>query len=80
MTVAGPTPASANLGYSDGTIGELLGHAARGVTARHYIRRADPVLIAAADKVAERINDALDGRVGEVALLKQADSNSPMRS
>ena len=38
------------------------GHARRGVTARHYIRRLDLALIAAADRVARRIAGALDGR------------------
>jgi integrase len=47
--------------YSDATIGELLGHARRGVTHRHYIRRADAALIAAADRVASRIAALLVG-------------------
>ena len=55
---------AANEGYGDATIGELLGHARRGVTERHYVRRSDPVLLAAADKVAERIADMLDGKSG----------------
>jgi integrase len=46
---------AADEGYSDATIGELLGHARRGVTARHYIRRPDAALIAAADRVSTRI-------------------------
>ena len=33
---------AADEGYSDATVGELLGHSRRGVTARHYIRRPDP--------------------------------------
>lgn len=33
---------AADEGYSDATIAELLGHARRGVTARHYIRRRRP--------------------------------------
>jgi integrase len=52
---------AADEGFGDATIAELLGHARRGVTARHYIRRPDSVLIAAADKVAARIAAALDG-------------------
>ena len=48
-------------GYSDATVAELLGHAQRGVTARHYIRRPDDALIAAADRVARRVAAALDG-------------------
>jgi len=48
--------------YSDATVAELLGHARRGVTARHYIRRPDAALVAAADRVATRIVAALDGQ------------------
>ena len=39
----------------------LVSIARRGVTARHYIRRPDSALIAAADKVATRIAAALNG-------------------
>jgi integrase len=46
---------AADEGYSDATIGELLGHARRGVTARHYIRRPDAALIGAADCVSAHI-------------------------
>ncbi len=52
-------------GYSDSTIGDLLGHARRGVTARHYIRRPDAALIAAADRICSRIATALDGKTEE---------------
>lgn len=54
---------AADEGLSDATIGELLGHARRGVTERHYIRRADPVLAAAADNVSKIIASALDGNL-----------------
>jgi integrase len=47
---------AADLGYADGTIADILGHARRGVTERHYIRRVDSVLIAAADTVAAEID------------------------
>jgi integrase len=56
---------AADEGYGDSTISELLGHARRGVTARHYIRRPDAALIAAADCVCSRIAAALDGKTGE---------------
>jgi integrase len=52
---------AAEEGYSDATIGELLGHARRGVTARHYIRRPDAALIAAADVVSAKIATMIDG-------------------
>ena len=56
---------AADEGYGDFTIGELLGHARRGVTARHYIRRPDAALIAAADRVCSRISMALNGSAEE---------------
>ena len=43
---------AAGEGYSDATIGELLGHARRGVTQRYYIRRPDAALVTAADCIA----------------------------
>jgi integrase len=52
---------AADLGYSDATIGELLGHARRGVTSRHYIRRPDAALVEAADRVCEHILANLSG-------------------
>jgi integrase len=57
---------AADEGYSDATTGELLGHARRGVTSRHYIRRPDAALVAAADMVADRIAKAMDANTGEV--------------
>jgi integrase len=57
---------AANLGYGDATVAELLGHARRGVTERHYVRRADPVMAAAADKVSAQIAGRLDGEVAKV--------------
>lgn len=56
-------------GYSDATVGELLGHARRGVTSRHYIRRPDAALVAAADKTADRISRAMDARKADVLTL-----------
>jgi len=52
---------AADEGYSDATIAELLGHSRRGVTQRHYIRRPDAALIAAADRVSAHIAAVLDG-------------------
>jgi integrase len=62
---------AADQGYSDATIGELLGHSRRGVTAKHYIRRPDAALIAAADCVSTLIATALDGKGAEVVNLRQ---------
>lgn len=55
---------AADLGYSDATIAELLGHARRGVTERLFVRRSDPVLIAAADAVSAKINALMTGSAG----------------
>jgi integrase len=67
---------AADEGYGDASIGELLGHAKRGVTERHYIRRADAALIAAADRVSERIAKALDEQQANVVELRQAQRNT----
>lgn len=44
----------ADLGFSDSTIGAMLGHTGSGITSR-YTHRLDSVLIAAADKIAEEV-------------------------
>jgi integrase len=63
---------AADEGYSDATIAELLGHSRRGVTQRHYIRRPDEALVAAADRVSARIATALKGtgQAAEVLPLR----------
>jgi integrase len=48
-------------GFGESTIAELLGHSRRGTSERYYVRRSDPVLIAAADKVAAQIAAMLAG-------------------
>jgi integrase len=65
---------AADEGYGDATIAELLGHARRGVTARHYIRRPDAALVAAADKVSAVIAAALDRRTSaaDVVPIRQS--------
>jgi integrase len=45
-------------GYSELTIAVLLGHRKASVTSR-YVHGADSVLLAAADDIAERINEQL---------------------
>jgi hypothetical protein len=59
------------LGYSQPTIGALLGHSARGVTAG-YIHKPDPVLVAAADRVSRAIWRAMTGEAGEVVVPLRA--------
>lgn len=49
-----------DLGYSDSTIGAMLGHAGHGVTSR-YIHHLDAVLLAAADRVAMQVAEAMNG-------------------
>lgn len=48
----------ADLGFSDSTIGAMLGHTGTGITSR-YTHRLDSVLIAAADKIAEEIDQQM---------------------
>jgi integrase len=62
---------AAELGYGDATIAELIGHARRGVTERHYVRRPDAVLIEAASRTAQLIAAALDGKNASVIDLRQ---------
>jgi integrase len=52
--------------FFDAAIAELLGHARRGVTERHYVRRPDAVLVAAASRTAAIIRVALDGQKDEL--------------
>ena len=59
------------IGFSEATIGEILGHARRGVTSRHYIRRPDAALVAAATRIADRVADMMDGKqLAEVVPLR----------
>lgn len=61
---------AAEMGFSELTIAGLLGHSVPGITAR-YAHVADSALVAAANKVAERIAMALDGRAkGKVVKLR----------
>jgi integrase len=58
---------AAELGFSELTIAGLLGHSVPGVTAR-YAHVPDSALLAAADRVAARIEAALDGQ-GEAEVV-----------
>jgi site-specific recombinase XerD len=68
---------AADEGYGDATIAELLGHSRRGVTQRHYIRRPDAALVAAADRVSSRIVAAMAARkaAAEVIPLQPAGAH-----
>jgi integrase len=57
-----------DLGYSEATIGAMLGHSKGTSTTRGYIHKLDPALIAAADRVSTRIAAAL---AGEATLSAQ---------
>ena len=61
--------AAADEGYSDATIAALLGHSQRNITARHYIRRPDDALVAAADRTAKRIEASLNGAGAKMLSL-----------
>jgi integrase len=61
---------AAGLGYGDAAISELIGHARRGVTERHYVRRPDAALIEAASRTAQLIAAALDGKNASVVELR----------
>jgi integrase len=50
-----------DLGYTEATIGAMLGHSGGGTT-RGYIHKLDPALIAAANRVAGRIAQKLAGK------------------
>jgi integrase len=59
------------IGFSEATIGEILGHARRSVTSRHYIRRPDAALVAAATRIADRVVEMMAGKqLAEVVPLR----------
>src|SRR4029077_17818837 len=58
-------------GYSEATIGMLIGDAPRGVVRKHYIHKPDPALIAAADRVSNRVAATLDDEPVVVALAAE---------
>jgi integrase len=60
---------AAELGFSELTIAGLLGHTVPGVTAR-YAHVPDSALVAAADRVSERIAAALDGFGAEAQVIQ----------
>lgn len=51
----------ADLGFSDSTIGAMLGHSGSGITSR-YTHRLDSVLIAAADSITHQIEKQMAGK------------------
>lgn len=56
-------------GYGVAAIGEMLGHARRGVTDANYIRRPDATMIEAVSRVAARVAAALDKGSADVVQI-----------
>src|SRR5262249_15406913 len=57
-----------DLGYSEPTIAALIGHKGHSITSR-YIHSADPVLLAAADAVANRIAELMGERASAAQVI-----------
>ena len=61
-----------DIGFSVPTIKALIGHSRAGVT-EGYIHKIDTALVAAADRIARHIDDAMTGRkAGKVVPLRKA--------
>ncbi len=60
---------AADLGYSEPTIGALIGHKGGGITAR-YMHAADAVLLAAADAVARRTAELMGMTAPSAAVVE----------
>jgi integrase len=58
----------ADLGYSDITIGAIVGHKGRTITSR-YIHSADSVLLSAADAISEQTAALMNGRKRTIDVL-----------
>jgi integrase len=63
-----------DLGYTEATVGMLIGHNGHSTT-RRYIHKSDPVLLAAADVIADKISSLMEGKVRR-AGAKNADIDS----
>jgi integrase len=63
-----------DLGYSEMTIAALVGHKGQSITSR-YVHAADAVLLAAADAVAEKINELLK-EAGESSMVVSGDQTT----
>ncbi len=57
-----------DLGYTEATIAAMLGHGKGTITSR-YVHKLDAALVAAADRVAGLIEDAMAGKVQEAQVL-----------
>jgi integrase len=59
---------ASDLGYSEATIGSLIGHRGQTITSR-YVHSADAVLLAAADAVAKRIGELMGDAKPEAKVV-----------
>jgi integrase len=62
------TSLAADLGYSELTIGALVGHRGRTITSR-YVHSADAVLLSAADAVAIKTTALISGNTGAIEVI-----------
>ena len=62
------TSLAADLGYSELTIGALVGHKGRTITSR-YVHSADAVLLSAADAVAIKTAALLSGNTRAIEVI-----------
>ena len=63
---------AADLGFTELTVGALIGHRTGTVTSR-YVHQLDKVLIAAADRVARQIETWMSGDIGEIVKLPERE-------
>jgi integrase len=71
------TSTADDLGYTLPTIKALVGHSRKSNVTMGYIHKLDPVLIAAADRIARHIDGAMTGRkASKVVQLRKPDKQS----
>jgi integrase len=61
----------ADLGYSDTTIGAIIGHKGQNTTTSRYTHRSDPVLVAAADAIAAEVARQIDCAAMDGAAVQE---------
>jgi integrase len=66
-----------DLGYSDATVGSLIGHRQRSITSR-YMHGADNVLLAAADAVARRTAELMGETQSSAPVVELRHKQSPI--
>jgi integrase len=63
-----------DLGYTEATIGMLVGHSGNSMT-RRYIHKSDPVVLAAADRIAGAISRRMKGSTASPRILEDTAQN-----